>query len=124
MKALRPSLLHALDARRQHRVVRRREGQFVDDDQRQRLAAHIDALPEALAADQDGVAQPAKAFQQFVLAALALHQQRESRARRVPVVSCSSSCVRRMARSEVHRKKARPPLALSTGKAALTTASV
>jgi hypothetical protein len=38
----------------EHRVVGRGEGNLVDDDQRQRLATHVDALPETLAADQDG----------------------------------------------------------------------
>ena len=67
--------LHLLDARRKHRIVRRREGNLVDDDERQGFAAHIDAFPETLAADQNGVTEMAKTLQQIVLAPLALKQQ-------------------------------------------------
>jgi hypothetical protein len=117
--------LHALDARRQHRVVRRREGSLVDDDQRQRLAAHVDALPEALAADQDGrIAEVAEALQQVVLAALALQQQRHSRARRPPASPAAvRACGAWRAGWCTGRRHGRP-LAFSTGKAASTTASV
>src|SRR5512146_2047548 len=51
-----PLFLQLFDARRQHRVVRRGERQLVDDDQRQRLAAHVHALPERLASEQHRVA--------------------------------------------------------------------
>ncbi len=68
-------LLQDFHARRQHGVVWRGKRQFVDDDQRERLAAHVDAFPEALAAHQHGIAELAEAIQQFGTAGLALDQQ-------------------------------------------------
>src|SRR5574343_995889 len=62
--------LHLLDTGRQHRVVGRGKGNLVDDDQRQRFAADIHTLPEALTANQDGRAVVAKALQEVVLAPL------------------------------------------------------
>jgi UDP-N-acetylglucosamine transferase subunit ALG13 len=122
MKALRPSLFKFLDTRREYRVVRRRKRQLVDDHQRERFAAHIDAFPETLAADQDGVAQARKRSSNSFLLRSPCNSKAD-RVRRAASHSLSNSCVRRIARSEVHRKKARPALALSTGNAALTTAS-
>ena len=43
--------------RGEQRIVRGRERQLVDDDQRQGVALDVDALPEALAAEQNGVAE-------------------------------------------------------------------
>ena len=45
-----------VDTRRQYRVVGRRKRQFVDHHQRQRFTFHIYTFPEALAAEQHGVA--------------------------------------------------------------------
>src|SRR5438046_6221812 len=41
-------------------IVRRRERQLVDDDERQRVTGDLDAFPEACAAKQDGVAERGK----------------------------------------------------------------
>src|SRR5260364_381557 len=60
-----------------HRVVRRRERQFIDDDQGKRFAAHIHPFPKTLTADQNGVARLLEAFQQFSTAGVALYQQRK-----------------------------------------------
>ena len=64
------------DASRQHRIIRRRERQLVDDDQRQRLAAHIHPFPERLAAQQHRVAVLAEAREQLVARTFALDHQR------------------------------------------------
>ena len=65
-----------LEPRGEQRIVRRRERQLVDDDDRQRVAGHVDALPEARAAEQHRVAGLAESHQQLGLRAVALDQQR------------------------------------------------
>ena len=71
---------HHFDARRQHGIVGRRERQLVDDHQRERIAAHVDAFPEALAADQHAIPGGAELVQQFRAALVALHEQGEVQA--------------------------------------------
>ena len=71
--ALGPELV---EPRREQRIVRRRERQLVDHDDRQRITGNVDAFPEARAAQQDGVAQRAKSRQELGLRAVALHEQR------------------------------------------------
>ena len=76
-EAVHALALHHLDAGGQHRVVRRRERQLVDDHQRERVAAHVDAFPETLAAHQHRIAGAPKSIEQFGAPALALDEQRE-----------------------------------------------
>ena len=45
--------LQAFQARLQHRIIWRRKGQFVYDDQTQCLTAHVDTLPERRGAQED-----------------------------------------------------------------------
>ena len=66
----------AIDARRGQRIVGDRERDAVHDDQRQRLARDVDALPEALRRQQHRADARAHRRQQHVARALALHQQR------------------------------------------------
>src|SRR5439155_4259651 len=66
--------LEPLDARLDERIVRRRERQLVDHDALQRLARNVDAFPEALRADKDGVRRVEEALHELALRALALDQ--------------------------------------------------
>ena len=63
------------DARGDDRVVGRLERQLVDDDDRERIARHVDALPETLAPQQHGVAGFLETREELVLRCVALHQQ-------------------------------------------------
>ncbi len=65
-----------LDARRRHRVPGGAERQLVDDHATERLATHVDALPETAGAKQHRITQTPELVQQFPTAGLALHQQR------------------------------------------------
>ena len=56
-----PGALELPHACLDERVVRRRERQLVDQHALQRVADHVDALPEALRTDQHGTRQPAGA---------------------------------------------------------------
>ena len=51
-----PLLLQRAAAGGDHRVGGQREGELVDDHQAERLAGHVDALPEAHGGDEHGVA--------------------------------------------------------------------
>jgi hypothetical protein len=76
-KGSRPAS-RARRARLQQRVVGRRERQLVDQHHRQRRPLHVDAFPEALRAEQHGVAQPPEAREQARARLVALHQHREA----------------------------------------------
>ncbi len=76
-EAVHALLFHHFDAGRQHGIVGRRERQLVDDDQRQRVAAHVHPFPETLAADQHAVTGLAELVQQFRAPLVALHEQGE-----------------------------------------------
>ncbi len=54
-----------LEPRREQGIVGWREGQLVDDDDRQRLSLNVDAFPETLAAEQHSVTEPSETRQQF-----------------------------------------------------------
>src|SRR5689334_2179177 len=68
--------LDVREPRSEQWIVRRGEGQLVAHHQRQRVARHVDAFPEALASEQHGVAERAEAREQLAARALALDQQR------------------------------------------------
>ena len=75
-KAFWPRLAQPLDARRDHRVARRRERQLVHDHARELLARDVDALPEGRGREQHRVRRRAEGVEQLRLRRLALDQDR------------------------------------------------
>src|SRR5204863_9974286 len=71
-KGIAALALEPLDARLDQGVVRRRKRQLVDDDALEGLARNVDALPEALRADENGTARIEEALHQLALGPLAL----------------------------------------------------
>jgi hypothetical protein len=59
------------------RVAGRAEGELVDDEERERLALDIDALPERLRGHEDGIDLLAEVLEQALAGCLALDQDRE-----------------------------------------------
>ena len=71
-----PGFLDRAAAGGHDRIGRHRERELVDDDEAERVAGHVDALPEAHRRDQHGVTVGAKAADQHQLGRVALHQRR------------------------------------------------
>src|SRR5690606_23430002 len=63
------------ETRIEYRIIRRGEGQFVDDHDTERLAGNIDAFPEACGTEQHAVAGFTKTAEQLVTGRRALHEQ-------------------------------------------------
>src|SRR6187551_2983273 len=78
-----PSLLRdALAARFDERIARRCERQLVDDEERERLALDVDALPEGRSREEDGVDVVAEPLKEPLARRVALPQDRELEPRR------------------------------------------
>ena len=67
-----------LNARGEHGIVRRSERQLVDHHHGECPAAHVDAFPEGLAAEEHRVAERAKARQQLAARSRPLHEKRKT----------------------------------------------
>ena len=67
----------ALATRLDERIARSRERQLVDDEERERLALDVDALPERCGREEDGVDVVAEALQEPLARRVALPQDRE-----------------------------------------------
>ena len=70
-------LAQRLEPRDQHRIVRRGERQFVDDDDAQRFADDVHSFPEAGSSQQHTISRGAKIGQQPVPRSRALNEQRK-----------------------------------------------
>ena len=68
----------AFEPRLEKRVLGRGKWQLVDHDERECMAAHIHALPEARRAEEHGIAELPKAPQQRLARRLALHEHRKT----------------------------------------------
>ena len=112
----RPRQLHAaeagaavalgvLGARRHQRLVGRRERQLVQHHQRQRLAGHVDALPEARRAEQHRVDLRRKRSSSRSRGSSPWRSTGNGRS------GASMRCTSSSRRSEVNSSSARPPLA-------------
>ena len=64
-KAIFTAFFDHAQTRCEHRIVRRCERQFVDNDQGQRLATHIHTFPETLRANQYRIFRRAVLIEQF-----------------------------------------------------------
>ena len=126
VKPLPPSRSIARAAGGDDRIVGRRERDLVEDDEPERPARDVDALPEAHRRDEHGLAARAEARQEQVLGALALDHQRQTsiaaaEARVEAPASRASRCTgrtRRRRSSSRARRCARPPRRRSAGRPA------
>src|SRR5204863_6131776 len=75
--------LETLDARLDQRIVGRRERKLVDDHALERLARNVDALPEALRADEHRMRRVEEALHELTLGPLALDEHLDLLAGRI-----------------------------------------